>query len=318
MDRLEEIWERQLEFTRRFIDPDSATEEEKLRYTKDILLHIVAEIDELLSAAGPWKTWVSRSGVLRRSGILEECVDIFKFLLNIPQVYGFTADDFYREFIRKSEVVEQKYWQDLALKNIKPTDLIAGVDIDGVLAAHPEAWIAFLNKELGTNWTIEDVEDIEYMFPEIPRAKYEELKFKYREEGYNRYVPLLPHAKEFLDALREAGFKIILLSRRPYKRHKRIFADTLEWLKKHQLPFDAIIWSEKKHEVLMKEFPQTRFMVEDEPRIAEEIGSRGFKCYVPVRPYNRDYEFNSPNVIMVQDLLEILDKEGIGGEKKWS
>ena len=47
-----------------------------------------------------------------RERVLEEWIDVFKWWLGLGNVWGFTIDDFFREFWRKSLQVEAKYTPD--------------------------------------------------------------------------------------------------------------------------------------------------------------------------------------------------------------
>jgi len=337
VDRLNKIWEIQERFTRNFIDPDKATVEEKIAYTKEILLHLVAEIDELLAATGKWKKHRLTNAVPTMSGILEEGVDMLKFLINIFITFGIKPAEVYEEFKRKSLVVEERFkWEQVlynltpkdkvaavdldgvlakerfkweqVLYNLTPKDKVAAVDLDGVLAKYPENWIAYLNKHLGTSYKLEDMKFTNVPFPEIPRSKYFELKHKFRDEGYESlYVVPFEDAAEFTNALKDMGYKIIILSARPYYKYKRMQADTIMWMKKHGIRYDAFIWDEKKHLRIMKEFPFIQFIVEDNPSVALEVAACGYTCFLRDRPYNRDIPY-SPNIIRVRTLSDIIKK----------
>jgi len=318
MDRLAEMWEIQRRFNNNFIDPKNAYIDEKVAYVKEMLLHLVAEMDELLAATGRWKKHRFVNASPTMSGILEEGIDMLKFLINIFITFGITADEVYEEFKRKSLVVEERFKWEQTLHNLKPTDKVAAIDLDGVLARYPENWIAYLNENLGTQYTLQDVEFTEVPFPEIPRSKYFELKHKFRDEGFESlYVEPFEDAATFTEALKELGYKIVILSARPYQKYKRIQSDTIMWMKKHGIKYDAFIWDEKKHLRILSEVPQVEFIVEDDPRVALEVAACGYTCFLRDRPYNRNTT-QSPNIIRVRTLSEIIEKlkGGVKNESK--
>jgi len=307
MDRLNDIWEIQRRFNENFIS-SSASIDAKVAYTKEMLLHIVAEIDELLNSTGKWKNFRFSKEKPTISGIVEEAVDIWKFLLNILIVFDVKPGEFFEEFKRKSIVVEERYKWEKLLRDIKPTDKVAALDLDGVLARYPENWIEFVNRELGTNYTIKDFEFCEAPLPQIPRQKYYELKHKFREEGWESlHVWVFEDAPVFTRKLKEMGYKIVILSARPYKKYKRIQADTIQWMKRFHISYDAFLWDNEKHMRILEEVPNLSFMVEDDLKIANEVGALGYKVFLRDRPYNRG-RIHSPNVIRVRNLLEILEK----------
>jgi len=311
MDKLYEMWERQRRFTENFIPP-WALQIEKIQYTKEMLLALVAEIDELLKATGKWKMHRESPSRFSRSGLIEEAVDIFKYLLNILVVFDIKPEEFVEEFERKSLVVEERYKWEQGLTAIKASKLkAAAVDLDGVLARYPENWISYLNQKLCTQYTLEDY-DFELPFPEIPRHQYYELKHEFRDKGFES-ASVLPFedAAEFTKELHKRGYKIIILSARPYERYKRIQSDTILWMRNHNIEYDAFLWSSKKHIKIIEEIPHLSFMVEDDPRIANQVASMGYICFLRERPYNREYP-TLDGVIRVRNLMEIfsyLDSE---------
>lgn len=133
------------------------------------------------------------------------------------------------------------------------------------------------------------------------------LKDKYRQTGQKRFIPVCEGAKEMLTWLREQGYKIMLLTARPYKQYKRIFADTMEWLENNNLPYDSIIFDEKKEERLIKEFGKDRieFFIDDVVDNANTISRLGVPYYLITRPYNVGKEL-AEGVIRINKLEEVM------------
>jgi 5'(3')-deoxyribonucleotidase len=301
MSQLEMMWETQKRFTENFIK-STATPEEKTAYVKEMALHIIAEIDELLGATGEWKKFRYRGANVNVDGILEECVDIWKFLLNVLIVYGISPWAFVDRFVDKSELVEERYHWEEFLRTASEYEKVVAVDLDGVLAKYPENWVAYVNRNLGTTYCLEDYE-LGTGLP-IPRDKYYELKHTFREQGFESlYVAPFEDASDFLTRLKDKDYKIVILSARPYRTYKRIQTDTIRWMKVHNLPYDAFLWDDRKHLVILKYVPKLSFMVEDDPRIAYEVARLGYRVYLRDRPYNGGFEH--PGVIRVKSLSEI-------------
>lgn len=262
------------------------TQEEVVSASKDYILHLISEADEFLREMN-WKNHRKQSQDFVRSNMLEEWIDIFKYWLSLGLVWGFTPEDFLAEYERKSAVVEQRYKQEFQLDFLEGR--IVGVDIDGVLAAYPDSYIKFVNQELGTNFNPANTSDYDIgRALGLPKEIQEELKDKYRQTGQKRFIPVLPGAKEFLERLRKEGYTIVLLSARPYKQYRRIFADTQEWLNNNGLVHDAILWDEDKCKRLLREFGRDRveFFVEDHLENANQIAELGVPVYLFNRPYN--------------------------------
>ena len=107
--------------------------------------------------------------------------------------------------------------------------------------------------------------------------------------------------------LREQGYKIMLLTARPYEQYKRIFADTMEWLESNNLPYDSIIFDEKKEERLIREFGKDRieFFIDDVVGNANTISRLGAPCYLITRPYNVGKEL-AEGVTRINKLEEVM------------
>jgi uncharacterized HAD superfamily protein len=254
--------------------------------TKDLVLGLHSELDEVLDELN-WKghRGPQRGGIIR-ANLLEECVDVLKFSLSLFTTWGFSADEIADEFERKSAVVEQRYRQELRL----PEDgLIVGVDIDGVLADYPRAFVDWAADYMGLLPIDEEPDTLDMgEWLGVDGETLIMLKHEWRESGLKRYMPVCTGATELLVRL-VRKHKVVLLSARPYKEHKRIFADTMEWLDTNGLLHDAVLFDENKNERLLREYGADRiaFFIEDNREQANRMASCGVSVYLLDRPYNQ-------------------------------
>ena len=105
---LDLIFEKQAKFNANFFDPSKLSFEERQQFTKDFVLHMNDECHEVLRCVN-WKMHRPMTEVVNKEDILEECVDVFKFLLGVLQVWDFTAEEFADMFFDKSKKVEEKF-----------------------------------------------------------------------------------------------------------------------------------------------------------------------------------------------------------------
>ena len=304
---MKDIWKDQKRFNSNFLDFENMEQDDKVEQTKEYILHLHSEADELLREMA-WKNHRKTDKNIIKSNMKEELIDIFKYWLSIVTLWDFSMDEMIEEYWRKSKVVEQRYKQEKAL-DFESSNII-GVDIDGVLAAYPEHFLNFINKEIGTDYKVEDVTEYNiYEALDLPHNTTKKLKGKFRETGEKRFIPILNGAKEFLDLFSEMGYKIVLLSARPYKKYKRIFADTQEWLDKNNLAHDAILWDEDKCNRLVREFGSNsvEFFVEDNLSNANSV-AKECKVYLINKPYNTGETHK--NVVRVDSLYDIMEIEG--------
>jgi hypothetical protein len=278
IDRLEKIVRRNRNFQKRFfadrgLDIDKLSPADMVYWTKDYVLHIEGELHELMGETN-WKMHKIGGAPPIISNIKEEWIDSLKFLIGLANIWGFNADDIMEEFERKSQVVEYRYGMEQRLRSISPQDSVVAVDIDGVLNEYPRVFY---------NWLIENAPEFQgrqyldrlTVNEKIDSSRYLELKDIYRQSGAKRYQAVREGARELLNGIRAAGGTVILLSKRPFWKFSRIYADTLEWLDNNGLRFDAVLFDRDKHCKILKDFPGLVAMVEDNPNVAREILSIG-------------------------------------------
>jgi len=296
---LHDIFEIQKAFQRK-VFPDATPEEA----TKELILHLVKEATDFMDETS-WKAHRRDTKTIIRSNLLEEGVDVFKLLVAVLVHWDFTADDLIEEFERKSAVVEQRWHQEMELAKI--TGPVAGVDIDGVLANYARGFSLFIERQTGIMIEGSQINQEIAFRHKIGVGKYEHLKHLYRESGEKVMIPVYPGASSFLKALRQRGFSIVLLTARPYKKYKRMFADTLSWLNKHELLYDALIFDEDKNIRLYREFgDRVLFFIEDDFEKARGIADLGVRVFLMDHPYNRIGEH--PRITRVSgSITEILE-----------
>lgn len=307
LKELEEIWKDQKQFNSNFVDYEGLDGEERVDKTKEYSLMMVDEIMEMLRETN-WKTHRKDKVYTIESNIKEELIDTFKYWLSIMVLWGFTPEDFIEEYQRKSSVVEQRYKQEKQL-DFK-SNKVVGVDIDGVLADYPDCFINYVNDKVGTDFKVEDLNqyNLYEAITDIPTEVMKGLKHDFRKSGELKKVGVLSGAKKFLKTLKDKGYKIVLLSARPYKEYRRIFADTKEWLDKNDLIYDAILWDEDKLNRLIREFGEDNvsFFVEDNLKNANSI-SKSTKVYLLDKSYNQGK--TDKNISRVVNLKEVLEYE---------
>jgi len=295
-DRLQRIFNIQKKINKELLH---LTDEQKQIETQRFVLAATAELFELLEEIN-WAPWKKKKEIIN-TNIAEEAIDIFKFFLNICIVWGLDATSFMNEFERKSMVVEQRFKQMKALNIIKSKNTkVCAIDLDGVLVQYPEHWIKFINKQKSKKFrTLFDVKRA------LSNDEYLQLKHKYRETGFKMSVPIYPGANIFTRNLKSLGYSIVVLTKRPYKKYFRLFADTKISLDKKAIRYDAILFDQEKHKVIVKEFPHLEFMIEDNRNIANEVSNWGYKCFLMSNIYNQGSI--GENVIRVNSYLEVLN-----------
>jgi len=182
---------------------------------------------------------------------------------------------------------------------IKEKECVCVLDLDDSIADSIPFWLNYVNKEKKTNF-----KDLNEMKSTLTFREYKNLKTKYRESWEKIKIPPIKDASLFTKKLKDKGYIIVILTRRPLYLHKSLFAQTKTWLEKNEIEYDIVLFEEKKHLRIIAEIENIDFYLEDNRYIADSIAKFGIKVYLLDNIYNQG-ELNK-NVIRVKSLLEVL------------
>lgn len=213
--------------------------------------HMHSEIDEITRCAD-WKLHAAGS-MAPRSHIVEECVDVWKFMLNLLVLHGIEPDEFRTAFEEKSFVVERR----VELERLKarcaasPTPMLI-CDIDGVLCDRDEELLAFAEtQEHASGFMSKEATSVTEWKRIKGQAKYEALKRDfYLDGGFLRASPMLRSILALRKAAQMHGVPILLLTSRDVKRYPHLEFETHEWLRRHDVPHDAVCFATEKERAI--------------------------------------------------------------------
>jgi len=170
------------------------------------------------------------------------------------------------------------------------------VDIDNVLA-HAEEEVQRLFQEVtGTTWPAGMYGSAGGLdHSQFDRACIETIFARFHEESIPR-LPLLPGVKPALEHLQRRYRIVLITARRPTSRPQ-----TLEWLNKHRLPFDALYHAEDKTDI-----PESlAAAIDDHPLHIQGYRAMGIQVFVMDQPWNRS--FQDPQVTRVSDWNGLIE-----------
>jgi len=301
------IWENQKEFNKKFfsdlgLDIENLSVEEKVHWAKEFYFHINKELTDLVNCLPHWKMHykydVESNGYIN-SNLKEEFIDSFKYFMGLGQALGVTYDDIITVYEAKSEVVAQKYKQAKLFEDLRNTEIII-FDIDGVINNYPDCYLDWVSDKTGVKYR--DMDDIK---SQLDIETYERIKEEYRLSGAKRNQPVNKTTVTTMQKLADMGETIILYTARPVSRYKRIYSDTLHWLKKNNIPFEAIFWSDLKKEDVYKLGLKIKFIVEDDTSNARFFNHEGYQVYLIDHDHNKSYK--NDLTIRINDSTEILN-----------
>lgn len=264
-DTGKELWEIQKKFNDRFFTTKGGwpKEEQLTASSKDFAIHLIKETTEVLDEMS-FKMHRAGKGPIDRANVIEELIDVQKFLWGWMQIWGVSYEEFIEEFKRKSMVVEQRFTQEQSLPKLA-NDTCVIIDIDGVLADYPNCFYEYCVKTFYPEFSRQEFAKF---YADSNLLQREAMKTSYRQSGVKASVPVIPGSKQLLDAIKRksnGNMKIILMTNRPYSKFYRIYPDTLTWLAKNSLPYDGIIWAEDKGVETVQKFKNVMWAVDDNP-----------------------------------------------------
>lgn len=306
--QIKQFFEIQKKFNKKYfsdkcLDVENLSKQDRAKYSKEFITYLIKEASEILDNF-EYKDYCKKDVEFIEYNLIENIIDVFKFLLCICNVNKIDYEDFEKVFLEKTEVVRQRYLQDNELDKIKKAKKIAAFDIDGVISVYPNHFIEYINKKLKTSYknlfTIKDF---------VEEKKYREIKHEYRKSGEKLKIPLIESSKEVIDYFKNKGYFIVLITARPYDKYRRIYSDTLVWLKKNKIYFDHIFWSRNKSLKILSDVSNLQFIVEDNLDNANKISKMGYRVYLIDNQYNQGYTNKTVN--RIRNIKEIIQMENM-------
>lgn len=273
---LEDLWRRQLAFTshtQSVLDKsiDKLTEDDKIRLTKEYLLYIHSELSEVLGNI-PWKTH-RYTGQTNRESLLEELVDVTKFLWGLMVIWGVSPQELERAFDRKSDIVEQRFRQDHVLPKQFSNNKLVIIDIDDVIADWEQGFIKWVQDNEP------NIKDGSYNNDVDPVLR-QQLKDKMHSSGGMKELSVILGSHSAIEALGVHGYEVVWLTARPIGKHPRLIGDTIQWLKDHNIKSDFIYFSDlNKHIFIAEKFPTAAAIFDDKIETCSNAKSLGLKAY---------------------------------------
>lgn len=299
-----EIWDNQLEFNKKFfkdnqLDLLSLSIEDKTKWVKEFVLNIEQELHSIVKCLPKWKMKNINdeySQINIDPNYKEKFIDCFKYTLGLAQILGISYDEIIDEYYKKSEVVEQRYNQNKIIDSLKNTQVIV-FDIDGVINNYPYCFIDWVNKTYNDDFkTFEKLKSsIEYQF----------YKEQYRLSGAKANQPINIDTVETINKLYDKGEKIVLYTVRPVRKYKRIYYDTITWLKNNGIKYNAIFFSDYSKEDFKNLGLNIKCFIDDDLNNVI-LFSKEHKTFLLNNEFNqtdKDYSF-----IRIEKVSEIMEK----------
>lgn len=275
-DSFQHMWELQAGQQRELgLDPEQMDDVERGRVITDIVAQAHEEVSELGRLSSAYKRHLLSRPRAEPAVVAEEVADVLKCAIAAAQTFGLAVDDVVTAFQRKTLTVSERSRQERT--RLERETPILCFDLDDVIC-DLSPWRQELDGGI----------DVDAPPPD-QLTEAERLKEQFYEGGRFRGMEPIPGAKEALVRFASEGFHIIIMTARPQWQYKRLYGDTLWWLRKHGIPFHRLLFNKDKVEAvyhhLVPAWPT--IFVEDHERNIKALASVGIQVLVYDQEHNR-------------------------------
>ena len=160
-----------------------------------------------------------------------------------------------------------------------PVRPVVAIDLDGTLGDYHGHLDKFATQYLGRpgvgQYAYDGGEPYRDWFMRLYRCDvttFREVKLAYRQGGMKRTQPVFNGARALAVGLVNAGAEVWITTTRPFARFDRVDPDTREWLRRHDIPFTALLASDHKMAELADRVDADRVVavLDDQPDVLEE------------------------------------------------
>jgi phosphoglycolate phosphatase-like HAD superfamily hydrolase len=277
-DRLQIIWEVQAKQQSALgIAPEQLNAAEKQELAGKMILGVNEETVALQQLMTRYKRHILREPDIIAENVSDKVADLIKYAVCLAQLHGVTPEQIVESFHRKTAVVYDKARGERLRHYLKRDSKVIAVDLDDVVC------------DLSP-WT-EKLKELRGDAPMNERTLT--MVESYKDEFYRRgrFASLAPvnGAAASLRQLSKQGYYIVVITARPQWQYPRLYADTLQWLERHQIPHDLLLFNKDKAEAVFQHIRPAwpLFFVEDHARNALALSAIGVDVLLFDRPHNR-------------------------------
>lgn len=275
-------------FSDLFFNPNDLSEKEKEEITKTFVLSLHTAASDLVSAVN-YKDHRQTQHQVDHAKIVYKAVDVFRYMLATLNLWQIKPEDFVEACEVKDNFLHMRHTHETAKR--LPDQKVIVFDCDDVIAGFRETFNKWLSREKGV---MIDPDSKEYYNTVGVQDAGFEPESVFREfisdDGF-RSLPADKKVVETMNLLRAKGYWIQILTARP-SDNLRCYYDTYWWLKKMNIPFNAIGFSGEKFRWLSDQDYYSEGAVvcaiDDSPKHAAELAKHGVKVIVPSLPYNEE------------------------------
>lgn len=283
---------------------DGQTENARIYWTKQYLLGLISETDEVLASL-QWRRHRTVQKQPSDPNVALEIVDLFKYVLSLAELWDLTPEQLLQLALEKGEILRTMWNQEHATLPAGMDVLVC--DLDGTLADWRSSFLSWCKENYPNHlWPETDPCtslhcDLDW---NLPYSVYSELEIQFeRSGGYARLQPFPENIATVRRLQQETDFLVVFFTARPVNRNRKIWWDTYRWLLEQGLRVDMLrIGNESRLLFVNTGEWGARVLLEDNPTLAIRAAKLGIKVFLLDNNYNSDVHHE--NIIRVDSLDE--------------
>jgi phosphoglycolate phosphatase-like HAD superfamily hydrolase len=180
-----------------------------------------------------------------------------------------------------------------------PIRPVVAVDIDGTLGDYHGHFLRFAAEyhNIGpsdNNYSYDGSVSFKTWWCEMfgrSEKDWHDAKLAYRQGGMKRTMPIYPLAASLCREIKATGAELWVTTTRPYLSLDNIVPDTVEWLRRHEIEYDGMLFDEDKYAQLVERVDPGRIVAVIDDLLGMFWAAEkaiGFRCvYLIKNNYNR-------------------------------
>lgn len=282
--KLEDIWKQQKDYNYLVQEQQRQTSSE---WMINYILGTMTELTELLDETN-WRTHRVKRVDQFGPNVAEELADITKYVFSMWQIMGYSQQDMLQAMSQKGELLQQ-----LIMQEMRPAITgrnILMLDLDGVVADFRKGFLDWVSTsqwkdtltisadQIGLHLDLNNSWDYQ---------AYNQAKIAFEQEGGYHKLPVIPQVSLAVNSLYRVGWHVIVYTARPYSTYKRIWGDTWNWLKQHNILVNELHFGYDSRVVAASALAESNFVIalEDDPTLIRRYEG----CKIPVIVYPQPY-----------------------------
>lgn len=275
---LERLWWQQ----KKYNDAVKGLQSEKQNWTEVYLLGLISQVHEILEQTRWKRNRVSATSPLGtlRENVAPALADLTKFVLCLWQEQGFTMEEMLEAVTAKNVQLEQQL--QLEFFPAVGSKVIVS-DLDGTGADYRAGFEAWWGRTDEVKTLAVDLDN------RVPYMDYTASKDDFERTGGYANLPAYADWVSLIRGERNLGTGLLITTARPAHELKRIWGDTMQWLKRQNIEPDSIVFGRDERILELVNLGKRANMVvllEDDATLALRAAHSGIHVMLRTQPYN--------------------------------